>query len=70
VIRAFKGGNDSTGKGVLDKLQSVKGGVRKIVEEGVAIIEFGMNEGIGKEDSRIDVKRGSDLTKLPNVEEG
>ena len=40
MVRAFEGGKDSTGKKVLDNLKAVKGSIRKVIEEGIAVIKF------------------------------
>jgi hypothetical protein len=40
VVRAFEGGENSTGKRVLDHLKAVKGSIRKVVEEGITVIKF------------------------------
>ena len=68
VIRAFEGRKNDTCKGILDKLETIKRSIREVVEEGVTIVKFRGNKRIGKDDSRIEVKRGSDLTKLADME--
>ena len=40
VVGAFEGGEDSTSKRILDNLKAVKGSIRKVVEKGIAIIQF------------------------------
>ena len=40
VVRTSEGGKDSTSKRVLDNLKTVKGSIRKIVEEGIAVVKF------------------------------
>ena len=40
---------------------------RETKKKRIAVVEFGGNESIGKEDCRRAIKNGADLTKLANV---
>src|SRR6267154_1628590 len=59
--------NDYTGKRVLDKLESPNGMKRETKKKRIAVVEFGGNESIGKENCGRAIENRADLTKLANV---
>lgn len=46
MIATFEGGKDRADEGVLDKLKAMEGAVWQLVEEGIAVVEVGVHEGI------------------------
>ena len=61
--------NDSS-QCILDQLETIERKVREVVEKGVTVIEFGRDERIGKDNGRVSVEGGTNLTKLTNVVKG
>jgi hypothetical protein len=47
MVRTLKGGKNSTGKGVLNKLKTINGSIRKVIEKGVAVVKFRVDKRIG-----------------------
>lgn len=68
MVRAFKRGKDGTGKGILNELKTVQRSVRKIIEKRITVIEFRRNKRICQKNSRIEIKRRTNLAKLSNME--
>ena len=48
----------------------MKGKIRQAIEEGVAVVEFGRNKRVCKDNSRTAIKRRTDLAQLANMVEG
>ena len=44
--------------------------IRQAIEEGVAVVKFGRNKRVGKDNSRTAIKRRTDLAQLANMIEG
>ena len=51
----------------LDKLESPNGMKRETKKKRIAVVEFGGNESIGKENCGRAIENRADLTKLANV---
>jgi len=47
MVRTFNRWENGTGKRVLDKLQTIEGSIRKIIEKGVAVVKIGVDKRIG-----------------------
>ena len=54
--------DNSPGKRILNALKPTKGTLWKIIEEGITVIQFGRNKSISKQNGRVMIKRGSNLT--------
>ena len=44
--------------------------IRQAIEERVAVVKFGRNKRVGKDNSRTAIKRRTDLAQLANMIEG
>ena len=51
----------------MDKLEAMDGMKREIKEKRIAVVKFGGNKSIGKENCRRAIENRADLTKLANV---
>jgi hypothetical protein len=56
------GGHNNSGQGVLYRLKAIKRERRKAKQKRVAIVKFGRDKGIGKNNGGICVKRRTYLT--------
>ena len=63
MITTFKSGYDCSSEGVLYKLKSAQGVLRKVEIESIAVINIGRDKRISKEDSRIMINGGTSLTE-------
>ena len=60
-------GDDGSCQSILDKLKTMERKVWQVVEKGVTVLEFRRDQRIGKNNDRVSVKGGTNLTKLTNV---
>jgi hypothetical protein len=70
VFSPFYSRTDNSSKSILNTLKTSYGGSREIIEKRVAVVKFGGNERISKNDSRIGIKRRASLSELTDLEEG
>lgn len=67
VMGTFNGWDNGTGERILDMLEAIERGVRKIVKQGVTIVKFGRNKRSGEKFGRVIVKRRSYLAELTDL---
>ena len=48
----------------------MKGGIREVMKEGVAVVKAGRNKGVGERNSSIGVKEGPNLSEGAKLEKG
>ena len=70
VLRAFDGRNYNPSQRILDTLKTIDGQIRQIIEQRVAVVKFGRNKSIGKENGRVKIEGRTNLTKQANLIEG
>ena len=51
-------------------MEAVKGRIREVVKEGVAVVKAGRNKGVGEGNSGIGIKEGPYLSEGAELEEG
>ena len=64
MITTFKSGYDCSSEGVLYKLKSAQGVLRKVEIESIAVINIGRDERISKEDRRIMINGRTNLERI------
>jgi len=67
VLRAFDGRNYNPSQSILDTLKTIDGQIRQIVEQRVAVVKFGRNKSIGKENGRVEIEGRTNLTKQADL---
>src|SRR6267154_836105 len=59
--------NKNYGKGILNKLKAMERMIRKATEKRVTVVKLRRNKRIGKDDSRVTIKKIMDLAKSTDI---
>src|SRR5437899_1934183 len=70
VMGTANGRDNYSCKCILNYLKAVKRKIRQAIEGGVTVVKFGREKRVGKDNSRIAIKRRADLAQLANMVEG